>query len=320
MSTLVTEAERRFLGAALADPSIEQRNYISASDFSNPAYAAAYSALDYVSANTYLEGAELSAQVAKYANVPGIDQPVLELMRAEAPTNAAHVDSYAAMISEASFMRQLQDIARHSLRAEQIPSPEPEREAKAMTKLGQAGLEHLELPYTPDTTTAVAAETGSRTWHEEQLVASVLANPEQVRTVVEIALPETLEDFRCRTVYELVSSMGWNRDAATDLDLLYQLGRAEKLLVNSGHERPEYAEPDAAFLKRLRDTPTYEHTGTDAARAIATQDAQIKAEHTPTSTLFANELAPDQTVNLGVTQPGPRTSNDAQPGFGGGPR
>jgi hypothetical protein len=260
------------------------------------------------------------AQVAKYANVPGIDQPVLELMRAEAPTNPAHLDSYAAMISEASFMRQLQDIARHSLQAELVPSPELERESQVMTRLGQAGLERLELPYAPDAATATFAETGSRTWYEEQLVASVLANPEQVRTVVEIALPETIEDFRCRTVYELVSSMSWNRDTATDLDLLYQLGRAEKLLVNSGHEQPDYAEPDAAFLKRLRNTPTYEHTGTDAARNIAAQDAQLKTEQAPSATLFANELAPDQSPNLGPTTPGPQSPNDPQPGIGGGLR
>lgn len=320
MSTLVTEAERRFLGAMLADPRMEQREHINASDFSNPAYAAVYSALDYVGTSTYLTGPELSAQVAKYANVPGIDQPVLELMRADAPTNPAHIDSYTAMISEASFMRQLQDIARHSLQADLVPSPELEREAQVMTRFSQAGLEHLELPYAPESSSSVAAESGSRTWYEEQLVASVLANPEQVRTVVEIALPETIEDFRCRTVYELVSSMSWNRDAATDLDLLYQLGRAEQLLVNSGHEQPDHAEPDAAFLKRLRDTPTHEHTGTDAARAIATQDAQLKTEHSPSATLFANELGPDQNTNLGPTTPGPQAPNNPQPGIGGGPR
>lgn len=320
MSTLVIEAERRFLGAVLADPRIEQRDHINASDFSNPAYSAVYAALDYVSANTYLEGPELSAQVAKYANVPGIDQPVLELMRAEAPTNSDHVTSYAGMISEASFMRQLQDIARKSLHTEAEPSPEDERESQVTSRFSKAGLDFLELPYTPEPSAGIAPGSGSRTWNEEQLVASILANPDQVRTVVEIAPPETLEDFRCRTVYELVASMGWNRDAATDLDLLYQLGKAEKLLVNSGHEQPEYAEPDAAYLKRMRETPTYEHTGTDAARAIAAQDSQIKVEHTSTASLFANELAPDATTNISPATPGTQTSNEPQPGLGGGLR
>lgn len=321
MSTLTTEAERRLLGAMLADRSIDLSESISADDFSNPAYGAVYAAIGYVREKNYLEGPDLSAEVAKIADVPGIDQPVLELMRADAPENREHLASYAGMVSDASFIREMRELARQSLYGNGTePTPELQREWRLMERHSDNGLELLDRDYTPSTDTGTAPASDTRTALEEQLVASLLANPEQTRTVVEIAPPETLQDFRCRTVYELVASMAWNRDAASDLDLLYQLGKAEQLLVNAGNERPDYPEPDAAFVMRLRETPTAVHTGTESARAIAAQDARMTAEYSTALSPFEHDLTATQSLNLGTAAPGPQAAETQLPGHGGGPR
>ncbi|WP_199034676.1 hypothetical protein [Glycomyces salinus] len=315
MSTLITEAERRFLGAMLADRTIDPGEHLSASDFSNPAYGAVYSAIGYAREGTYLEGPELSAQVAKLADAPGIDQPTLEMMRAEAPDNRDHIAAYGRMITNASSMRQLRGLALDSLQDDRELTPEHQREYQVMDRLSRTGLELLDRPYTPETGRDTTPETGTRTWQEEQLVAALLANPEQVRTVVEIAPPETLDDFRCRTAYEYIASTAWDRDPVSDLDLLYQLGKAENLLVNSGQTRPESPEPDAAFLQRLRETPTGPHSGTDAARAIGAENARIKPEQTGPSP-YTPELDPSPTIDLG----GPTHQAAPQPGIDGGVR
>ncbi|MFG3342423.1 DnaB-like helicase N-terminal domain-containing protein [Glycomyces sp. NPDC048151] len=321
MSTLITEAERRLLGAMLADRSIDLSESISADDFSNPAYGAVYAAIGYVREKSYRKGPDLSSEVAKIADVPGIDQPVLELMRAEAPDNREHLLSYAGMVKEAAFMREWRELARETLHGDGvILSPEHQRDFELMERKSGERLDLLDRDYTQSTDSGPAPMNDSRTALEEQLVASLLANPEQARTVVEIAPPETLQDFRSRTVYELVASMAWNRDAASDLDLLYQLGRAEQLLVNAGYEKPDYPEPDAAYVQRLRETPTAVHTGTESARAIAAQDARVSAEYSTALSPFEHDLTATQNLNLGTTAPGPQATETHLPGHGGGLR
>lgn len=318
MSTLITEAERRVLGAMLADRALDLSESISADDFSNPAYGAVYAAIGYLREKDYREGPDLSAEVARIADVPGIDQPVLELMRADAPESREHLVSYVGMVKEASFFHEMREIARQSFREHESElSAQQQRELTVLERFGASGLELHERPYAPGAETA--AEPDARTALEEQLVASLLANPEQTRTLVEIAPPDTLQDFRSRTVYELVASMGWNRDTASDLDLLYQLGKAEQLLVNAGYEKPDYPEPDAAYVQRLRETPTAVHTGTESARAIAAQDARISAEYSTALSPFENDLTATQNINLGAA-PGQQPTNAQLPGHGGGVR
>ncbi|WP_026928861.1 hypothetical protein [Glycomyces tenuis] len=315
MSTLITEAERRFLGAMLADRTIDPGDHITAADFSNPAYGAVYSAIGSTRASTYLEGPELSAQVARLVDAPGIDQPTLEMMRAAAPDNRDHIAAYGRMITEASSMRQLRDLALDSLHSDRELTTEHQREFQVMDRISQTGLELLDRPYILEADSEPSPEAGTRIRHEEQLVAALLANPEQVRTLVEIAPPETLDDFRCRTAYEYIAATAWDRDPVSDLDLLYQLGKAENLLVNSGQERLAYPEPDAAFLQRLHQTPTSPHTGTEAARAIAAENARIKPEQCGPSP-YTPDLSLSPTIDLG-SQP---HQSGPQPGIEGGAR
>lgn len=320
MTTLITEAERQLLGAYLADRTLALDKVLTAAEFSNPAYREVFSAIAYTRANTYLEGPELSAQVAKTANTPGIDQETLELLRSHAPTDRGHITAYARMVSDASLMRELREYSQQFL-ADAGPDIDPHqaRSMNAIARNAEAGLEALTKPIDLDATGPAGGEAPRA---EEQLVASLMANPEQAHTLVAIVRPEELQDYRCRAAYECITSASWHRDPVSDLDVLYHLNRAEQSWLNAEIERPDYREPDAAFLQRMRDTPTEPRTGTDAAREIAVEHARLhpRQQIAPTPSIFEPELNLAPTIQANIAMPSVQPQATPQPGLPGGQR
>jgi hypothetical protein len=318
MATLITEAERRLLGAMLDDRTLPLDRVLNADEFSNPAYREVFKAITYTRANSYLEGPELSAQVAKLADTPGIDQETLELLRTQAPTDRDHITAYARMVTDASFMREMRSYSEQLL-AEAGPDLDPydARSLAAMARNANTGLETLNTAIDLDTP---GPRGGEAPLPEEQLIASIMANPEQALTLVAIVRPEELQDYRCRAAYEYIASTAWHRDPVSDLDVLYHLNRAERAWINTEIERPDYREPDAAFLQRMRDTPTEPRTGTDAARTIAVDYARLhpRAEQTPS--IYERDLAPAPTMQADLTMPTTQQQHTPQPGLPGGHR
>lgn len=303
MSTVLTEAERRYLAAVLDRPDLVV-DQIQASDFAHPGYAAVYQAVnDLHRVASDLHGPELTRAAAERADAPGLDADRLERLRAEAPT-ADQLPFYASMIVGASFQRELATIAANQDHVEQYQ------------KL-------FNTPWPDQAVAAIAPETASRTGHEELLIASLMAYPEQARTIVGIVPPETVQDFRCRVAYEAVASAAWDGDYASDLELVWHIAKAQQIATELGATLPTYTEPDAAFVSRLARTEIDEHTGIETARHLLGDDVrnsvstgpQAEAEHqirvSPAS-VFANpaqidpHAPPTPTAEFGVSpQQGP---------------
>jgi hypothetical protein len=276
MSTLVTEAERRYLAAVLERPELAV-DAIESRDLAHPGYAAVYQAVqDLHREQPDLRGAELTRATAERADAPGLDSERLEQLRADAPAEA-EVPFFASMVLDGSAQRDLAAYAVTALATGDSPDLEtPRLNARHAEQYQQL----FDTPWPDQAVAAIAPETATRTGHEELLVAALLSYPEQARTLVGIVPPEAVQDFRCRVAYEAVASAGWDGDHTTDLSLVWQIAKAREIAIGLGDTPPNYTEPDAAFVARLTRTDTDHKTGIDTAKFLLTQDirASITAE------------------------------------------
>jgi hypothetical protein len=261
MSTLLTEAERRYLAAVLDEPDLAL-DQIQANDFAHPGYARVYQAVnDIHREQNDLDGPELTRAVAEQAGAPGLDADRLELLRAEAP-DTEQLPFYVGMILDASAQRELATIAANQDHVEQYQ------------KL-------FNTPWPDQAVAAIAPEAATRSGHEELLVASLMAYPEQAKTLVGIVPPETVQDFRCRVAYEVVASAAWDGDYTSDVSLVWQIAKAQEIAKALGDTPPSYTEPDAAFVARLSRTEITDQTGLDTARQLLAQDLRHNVSAAP---------------------------------------
>jgi hypothetical protein len=274
MPTLITEAERRYLAAVLAQPELAV-DAIEARDIAHPGYAAVYQAVyDLHREQPDLEGLELTRAAAERAGAPGLDVDRLEQLRASPPT-AEEIPFYASMVLGGSAQRDLAAYAATALVEGTTADPDSPRINARHAEHYQA---LFDVPWPDQAVAAIAPETATRTGYEELLVASLMAYPEQSRTIVGIVPPESIQDFRCRVAFEAVASAGWDGDFTTDLSLVWQIAKAREIAIGLGDNPPSYTEPDAAFVARLARTETDQKTGVETARSLLTED--IKASFT----------------------------------------
>ncbi|WP_112139175.1 hypothetical protein [Glycomyces dulcitolivorans] len=274
MSTLITEAERRYLAAVLERPELAV-DAIEARDLAHPGYAAVYQAVqDLHREQPELRGPELTRAAAERAEAPGLDADRLERLRVEAPAEA-EIPFYVSMVLDGSTQRDLAAYAATALAAGDIQDQEtPRLNAQHAAHYQQL----FNTPWPDQAVAAIAPETATRTGHEELLVAALMAYPEQSQTLVGIVPPEAVQDFRCRVAYEAVASAGWDGDPTTDISLVWQIAKAREIAIGLGDTPPTYTEPDAAFVARLARTDTDQKTGIDTAKHLLTED--IKASLT----------------------------------------
>lgn len=274
MSTLITEAERRYLAAVLERPELAV-DAIEARDLAHPGYAAVYQAVqDLHREQPELTGPELTRAAAERAEAPGLGAERLERLRIEAPTEA-ELPHYVSMVLDGSTQRDLATYAATALAAGDTPDMETPR-------LNARHADHyqrlFDVPWPDQAVAAIAPEAATRTGHEELLVAALMAYPEQSQTLVGIVPPEAVQDFRCRVAYEAVASAGWDGDPTTDISLVWQIAKAREIAIGLDDTPPNYTEPDAAFVARLARTETDQKTGVDTAKTLLTED--IKASLT----------------------------------------
>lgn len=282
MSTLITEAERRYLAAVLERPELAVAA-IQARDLAHPGYAAVYQAVqDLHREQPDLRGAELTRAAAERADAPGLDAERLERLRVDAPVDA-EIPFYVGMVLDGSAQRDLAAYSSTALASGDTTDPEtPQLNARHAEQYRQL----FDTPWPDQAVAAIAPETATRTGHEELLVAALMAYPEQSQTLVGIVPPEALQDFRCRVAYEAVASAGWDGDFTTDISLVWQIAKAREIANGLGDTPPGYFEPDAAFVARLARTETDQKTGIDTAKHLLTEDirASLTAEqHAPES-------------------------------------
>jgi hypothetical protein len=274
MSTLITEAERRYLAAVLERPELALDG-IEARDLAHPGYAAVYQAVqDLHREQPELRAADLTRAAAERADAPGLDAERLERLRADAPAGE-EIPFYVGMVLDGSTQRDLAIYASTALASGDTLDPEtPQLNARHAEQYRQL----FDTPWPDQAVAAIAPETATRAGHEELLVAALMAYPEQARTLVGIVPPEAVQDFRCRVAYEAVASAGWDGDHTTDLSLVWQIAKAREIAIGLGDTPPSYSEPDAAFVARLARTETDQKTGVDTAKHLLTED--IKASLT----------------------------------------
>ena len=271
MSTLLTEAERRYLAAVLARPDLAA-DQIQSGDFAHPGYAAVYQAVrDLHQEHPDLGGPDLTRAAAERADAPGLDAERLERIRADTP-NEAEVPFFASMVLSGSAEREL---AAYAATARTQGDITDEPTLNAISRHDDHYQRVFDTPWPDQAVAAIAPETATRTGREELLVAALMAYPEQAQTVVGIVPPETLQDYRCRVAYEAVASAGWDGDSTSDISLVWQIAKAREIAFGLGDTPPNYIEPDAAFVARLARTETDHKTGVETAKSLLTED--IKA-------------------------------------------
>jgi hypothetical protein len=319
VSTLLTEAERRYLAAALDNPdlAIEQ---ITAADFAHPGYAAVYQAVfDLHQEQPELAGTDLARAAADRAAAPGLDADRLDRLREEAP-GPDQVPHYASMIVDASFQREM---AVFAARASGDFDEHATRVNNAIIRHAEHYQKLFDTPWPDQATAAEAPEATGRLGQEELLVASLMAYPEQVRELVAIVPPESVEDLRCRVAYETVASAAWDGDYIDDVGLVWSIAKAQEMNAGLEGTPVSYTEPDAAFIARLARTEITEHTGLDTARQLLAADASIAV--TPSAT---QRPSPDPTVGpeqvfhpanqIHQSVPPPDLGSNSRPGHDGG--
>lgn len=305
MTTLISEAERRFLGAMLADRDLEPEHTLKAEEFGEPAHGAVYAAILRSRSEADLGGAELSAQVAELADTPGVDQVFLEELRSHAPEDRLQIVVYAEMIGTAAMLRETSALAEPGAAADAL-------EARGHAALLRHSVNHLALF---DTEIGMVGpesvpEPSERVALEEQLLAALIADPGQVKRLVGIYPPESFKDYRTRAAYEIVASGAWSGAPVSDLDLTYQLGQGRLIVENAGEEPQHYAESDAAFVRRLSEMSIAPHDGMETAGALLSLD--VRNSIAPQEVSGPDIELPPPSMGFGPEPPTPR------PGLGGG--
>lgn len=305
MPTLISEAERRFLGAMLADRDLEPENTLNAEEFGEPEHGAVYAAILRSRSEADLGGAELSARVAELADTPGIDQDFLEELRTHAPEDRHQVVVYAEMIGTAAMVRETAALTEPGAIGDAL-------ESRGHAALLRHSLSHLALFDTEIGTVGSEPlpEPSERAAVEEQLVAALIAEPGQVKRLVGICPPESFEDYRARSAYEIVANGAWSGNLVSDLDLIYQLGQGRLMAENTGEEPQPYTESDAAFVRRISEMPTAPNDGMEAAGALLSMD--VRNSITPHEVPGPEIELPPPSMGFGPEPPTPR------PGLGGG--
>lgn len=316
MSTLLTEAERRYLAAALDNPDLALEQ-ITAKDFGHPGYAAVYQAVvDLHSEQPDLAGTELTSAVADRAAAPGLDADRLDRLRSEAP-ESDQVPFYVGMMIDASMHRDLAALAAGALASGGGPDEHTERVNHAILRHAEIYQNLFDSPWPDQATAAEAPEASGRLGREELLVASLMAYPEQVRELVAIVPPEAVEDLRCRVAYETVASAAWDGDYLDDIAVVWNIGKAQEM--NLGLEGPPvaYTEPDAAFIDRLGRTEVTETTGIETAKQLLAEDAHLAVSAGPTGALIGPDEVFAPTTQQHSLAPRHETGTGTAPGQDG---
>lgn len=208
--------------------------------------------------------------VAERTDLPGFGFDNLIDMATHGFPKPDHMASYARMIADASFTRQLSEAAREAIAttAEQgTAAGDLQRVGEVLERHTQRVLDGFAAPWPtrPPTNTDVS----ERTRLEERMVASLMAYPQQAKELLAVIQPEELQDFRCRTAYEYLTGDTTPVHVTNELELRFEIqSRQESYGPIPTEDDLLRRERDEAFIYRLAHTPVDTRSGKEAAQTL----------------------------------------------------
>ena len=302
MSYLTHRAERAVIGALLADPRPPDHLYgLRASDFSSRLHRELYTAV----ADLSLARPDLTPQhrdqvIAGMLSVPGASVEDLRQLREEAPDFAATA-AYAELVRTASIYRDIaghaDDIARNLATAD-VDDPEADAELLAHNRrLAQALARHAEafrpvtappfdtpdLGYPVEVIVEALAARSERAQLEDQVLADLLRDPEQINTVREFLTDNAFTSPGRRHIYRTMTALAFHDEPVDEVTVAWRVeteqaqARLHGTDVNAPGTTPDESvypvtdidtEPTAVHLARLAGTTIVVASAVHAARDL----------------------------------------------------
>jgi replicative DNA helicase len=354
VSYLTHRAERAVIGALLADPGPPDHTYgLTAADFSSRLHREIYTAVtDLALARPDLAGEQRDQVIAGMLTLPGATLDDLRQLREDAPDHAATA-AYAQMVRTAAIYRDIaahaDDIARN-LATTEPDDPDADTELLAHNRrLAMALARHAEAfrPVTappfdaPDTgypmgvvVEAPAIARSQRAELEDQVLADLLRDPEQINTLREFLTDNAFTSSGRRHVYRTMASMAFHGEPVDEVTVTWRVeieqaqARLHGVDVNApgttGDESVHPVtdtdtEPTAVYLARLAATTIVVTSAIHAARdllaahlkdtlpdpaTVVAAAAATAARAARTQALRQRQTTPQQVTSVEPQRPG----------------
>jgi replicative DNA helicase len=359
VSYLTHRAERAIIGALLADPRPPDHLYgLRADDFSSRLHRELFTAVaDLSLARPDLTPEGRDQVIAGMLSVPGASVEDLRQLREDAPDFAATA-AYAELVRTASIYRDVasyaDDIARNLATAD---ADDPAADAELLAhnrRLAQALARHAEAfrpvtapPFdTPDlgypTEVIVEALTArsERAQLEDQVLADLLRDPEQINTVREFLTDNAFTSSARRHVYRVMTALAFHGEPIDEVTVAWRVeteqaqARLHGTDVNAPGTTPDESvypvtdvdtEPTAVYLARLAVTTIVVASAVHAARDLlaahlkdtlpdpATVVASAVAAAARTQTRHRQQAAREQVTQVERHRPGYSTARPPGP-------
>ena len=253
--SLSQRAEQAFVASLLQDPSWLERHrqILSADRFTDPTYAAIVNGLaEQAAYGGPSRTDDLPAQLADHLKLPGVDAAYLRDLAVSGP-DPADIAVYARMVQEAFVRRQLAAQAERiavsagPVRGIDARLDHLDRLARAVARLAppEVEVQASEVSATATAEAVYPATADSRQWREDQVLADLLQNGEQVVEVEVWLSPDTFEEGPRREVYEAIVTVTEQGEPVTELTVSWELSR------QSSTEGVAYDDSMGAYLSRL---------------------------------------------------------------------
>jgi len=342
VSYLTHRAERAVLGALLADPTPPDHLYgLTSNDFASRLHRDLFTALsDLALARPELDLPERDAVLAAMVTRPGATLADLDQLRQAAPDPAAAA-SYAELVRTASIHRDVADYADHLTRTVNHPAPASKDATAADLELS---LHHRRLAIaltrhadafrpvtaptidTPDADqpldVVAAIETGrsARAVLEDQVLADLLRDPEQILTVSAFLTDNAFSSPLRRHAYRTLVALAYDGDPIDEVTVAWTVevqaaqARLHGVDVNAPGSTPDErpypttetdTEPAAVYLARLTTTTLTVTSAVHAGRdllAIHLRDT-VPAAVTTSAATAARQRVARLATRPAVTQP-----------------
>jgi hypothetical protein len=298
MSYLTHRAERAMLGALLADPQPPGHWYgLQADDFASRLHQAIFTAL--TQANLTSPGATLADRdlvIAAIVNAPGATLDDLHDLRADTP-DPEHVRGYADLVHAAAVHR---DLARYAdtLTRDITVGTEPDDPDLAAhnRRLAEALIRHtrayadlaadtveVDYPQPVRVRLQAPARMSTRADLEDQLLADLLRDPEQIPVVAAFLTDNAFSSPQRRHVYRTMVTLAHDGEPIDEVLLTWRIESETAhsiyfgIDVNTPGSTPDESpyptidvdtEPAPVYLARLATTTVIVPSAVDAARNL----------------------------------------------------
>ncbi|WP_025274194.1 DnaB-like helicase N-terminal domain-containing protein [Haloglycomyces albus] len=302
MTTIIDEAEERYLAALLERTLPDGIAALTSEEFSQPRHGECFELISHYRTQHPTWGADQMVEaIGGDERVEAATQALIHHLADRGGLDDDHIAIYTDLIQASAFARSIQ----HTTPAGEATDHD-QRVATALANTVDDYHTRLTAPFDHHPDTPTPEETGVD-WHtraEEQLIAALMRDPSIAPQVTTLVDPADMTDPRRKALYEDVASCGWNNEPIDDLRLHWNLGEVAK------HTSHTDTETDSGLINRLYATDVDSPTAMAAAHRL---NDTIIAEQAPTHH-HHHEPTPGPIVmptDAGDQRPG------VQPGKGG---